>query len=137
MPILSTDDEIRALLRQARTIAVVGMSDNPARDSHRVGRYLRDAGYTVIPVNPLAQGRDGIAAVPDLDHLSTPPDIVDVFRRPEFVPEIVEAAIRVGAKALWLQFNTFHEGAVARASSAGLQVVHDRCIMVEHRHLVR
>jgi predicted CoA-binding protein len=137
MPILSTDGEIRALLCGARTIAVVGMSDNPARDSYRVGRYLREAGYTVIPVNPLVQSTDGTNAVPDLDHLSAPPDIIDVFRRPEFLPEIVEAAIRIGTNALWLQYNTFHEGAVAQASSAGLQVVCDRCIMVEHRHLVQ
>jgi len=137
MPILETDGDILALLRATRTIAVVGMSDNPARDSYRVGHYLRNAGFTVIPVNPLLQKIDDLAAVPDLDHLPAPPDLVDVFRRPEFVPEIAEAAIRIGAKALWLQFQTFHPDAATRASSAGLQVVHDRCIMVEHRRLAR
>jgi predicted CoA-binding protein len=137
MPILSNDCDIQALLRRARTIAVVGMSDNSARDSYRVGRYLHDAGYTVIPVNPFVREINGTASAPDLDHLSTPPDIVDVFRRPEFLPEIVEAAIRIGASALWLQYNTFHEGAAAQASSAGLQVVYDRCIMVEHRRLAQ
>lgn len=137
MPILETDSDILALLRATRTIAVVGMSDSPSRDSYHVGRYLRKAGFTVIPVNPLLQKIDDLVAVPDLDHLPAPPDIIDVFRRPEFVPGIAEAAIRIGAKALWLQFNTFHADAVSRASSAGLQVVHDRCIMVEHRRLTR
>ncbi len=113
------------------------MSENPSRDSYRIGRYLQEASFTVIPVNPLLQKIDDLTAVPDLDHLSAPPDLVDVFRRPEFVPEIAEAAIRIGAKALWLQFHTYHPGAVARASSAGLQVVADRCIMVEHHRLVR
>jgi hypothetical protein len=113
------------------------MSDNPARDSYRVGLYLHSAGFTVIPVNPGLQSVGGLIAAPDLDHLPASPDIVNVFRRPEFVPEITEAAIRIGARALWLQFNTLHEGAAARASSAGLQVVADRCIMVEHRRLAR
>lgn len=137
MPILENDSEILSLLRATRTIAVVGMSDNPSRDSYHVGRYLQRSGFTVIPVNPLLKTIDDLVAVPDLDHLSVSPDLVDVFRRPEFVPEIVEAAIRIGAKALWLQFNTYHAGAVARATSAGLPVVHDRCIMVEHRRLAR
>ena len=137
MPILQTDSEILALLRSAKTVAVVGMSDNPARDSYRVGLYLHSAGFTVIPVNPGLQSVGGLIAAPDLDHLPASPDIVNVFRRPEFVPEITEAAIRIGARALWLQFNTLHEGAAARASSAGLQVVADRCIMVEHRRLAR
>ncbi len=137
MPVLDTDTELLALLRATRTIAVVGMSDNPSRDSHRVGLYLQNAGFTVIPVNPLLQRIEDLVSVPDLDHLSAPPDLVDVFRRPEFLPGIAEDAIRIGAKALWLQFGTFHAGAVARASSAGLLVVHDRCIMVEHRRLAR
>ncbi len=137
MPILETDSEILALLRATRTIAVVGMSDNPSRDSYRVGHYLQGAGYTVIPVNPLLQKIDDLVVVPDLDHLPAPPDLVDVFRRPEFLPAIAETAIRIGAKALWLQFHTYHPGAAARASSAGLQVVPDRCIMVEHRRLAR
>jgi hypothetical protein len=137
VPLLQTDSEILSLLRSAKSIAVVGMSANPARDSHRVGQYLHSAGFAVIPVNPGLQLIGGLPAVPDLDHLGAPPDIVDVFRRPEFVPEIVEAAIRIGAGAIWLQFNTFHADAVARASSAGLQVVADRCIMVEHRRLAR
>ncbi len=137
MPILESDSDILSLLRATRTIAVVGMSDNPSRDSYHIGRYLQHSGFTVIPVNPLLRTIGDLVAVPDLDHLPAPPDLVDVFRRPEFVPEIAEAAIRIGAKGLWLQFNTFHAGAVARASSAGLQVVHDRCIMVEHRRLVR
>lgn len=137
MPVLETDPEILSLFRDMHTIAVVGMSDDPSRDSYRVGHYLQEAGYTVIPVNPHLKTIDDLVAVPDLDHLPAPPDLVDVFRRPEFVPAIVEAAIRIGAKALWLQFHTFHPDAAARASSAGLRVVHDRCIMVEHRRLAR
>lgn len=135
MAILNSDAAIASLLQRSRTIAVVGLSGNPSRDSHRVAAYLLDEGYTIIPVNPFLCEVLGQKAFPDLASIGRPVDIVDVFRRPEFVPGIAEAAVRSGAGALWLQFDTVDEDAAAAASDAGLDVVLDRCIMVEHRRL--
>jgi hypothetical protein len=137
MPILITDGQLRTLLESARTIAVVGLSDNPARDSHRVSQYLLYAGYTIIPVNPSIREVFNIPAVPNLDSVTIPIDIVDIFRRAEVVPEVVEAAIRAHVGAIWMQFGTYHAGAAQRASAAGLRVVPDRCIMVEHQRLIQ
>jgi hypothetical protein len=136
MAILSTDTDIASLLRRSRTIAVVGLSGTPHRDSHRVALYLQQQGYVIIPVNPLVREVLGQPAFPDLESIGHAVDIVDVFRRPEYVPAIAGAAIRSGARALWLQFDTVDEDAAMRASAAGLDVVLDRCIMVEHRRLV-
>ena len=136
MAILTTDTEIASLLRRSRTIAVVGLSGSPHRDSHRVSKYLQQRGYLIIPVNPTVREVLGQPAFPDLESIGRPVDIVDVFRRPEFVPAIAADAIRTGARALWMQFDTVDEGAAERASVAGLDVVVDRCIMVEHRRLV-
>jgi predicted CoA-binding protein len=137
MPTLESDEEIRALLSGARTIAVVGMSDKPHRDSYQVGRYLHNRGYIVIPVNPAIPEVLGIPAVPDLDGIRFAVDIVDIFRRVEHVPEVVEAAVRCGARAVWMQFGAAHPGAAARAAAAGLCVVTNRCIMVDHQRLLR
>lgn len=136
MAILSTDADLASLLRRSRTIAVVGLSGSLLRDSHRVALYLQQQGYVIIPVNPLVREVLGQEAFPDLESIGHPVDIVDVFRRPEHVPAIAGAAVRSGARALWLQFDTVHEAAAADASGAGLDVVLDRCIMVEHRRLV-
>ena len=136
MAILSTDTDIASLLRRSRTIAVVGLSGAPHRDSHRVALYLQQQGYVIIPVNPSVREVLGQAAYPDLESIGHAADIVDVFRRPEYVPAIAGAAIRSGARALWLQFDTVDEDAANRASAAGLDVVLDRCIMVEHRRLI-
>ncbi len=136
MPMLDTDRELQTLLRQARTVAVVGLSDRPDRDSHRIARYLLQAGYTIIPVNPGITTVLGLKAFPNLKSIGKPVDIVDVFRRPQFVPDVVDDAIASGAKALWLQYGVVHDQAAERASVAGLQVVMDRCIMVEHRRLI-
>jgi predicted CoA-binding protein len=135
MAILRTDTDIASLLRRSRTIAVVGLSGNPHRDSHRVALYLQQQGYVIIPVNPSVGEVLGQAALPDLASIGHAVDIVDVFRRPEYVPEIAGSAIRSGARALWLQFDTVDEDAAEAASAAGLDVVIDRCIMVEHRRL--
>jgi len=135
MAILNSDAEIASLLQRSRTIAVVGLSGNPSRDSHRVAAYLQKAGYTIIPVNPYLREALGEKAYPDLGSIGYPVDIVDVFRRPEFVPAIAEAAVRAGARALWLQFDTVDAEAEAAAGRTGLDVVLDRCIMVEHRRL--
>ncbi len=136
MAILSTDTEIASLLMRSRTIAVVGLSGTPHRDSHRVALYLQQQGYVIIPVNPLVREVLGQAAFPDLESIGHPVDIVDVFRRPQYVPAIAGAAISSGARALWLQFDTVDEDAAKGAAAAGLDVVLDRCIMVEHRRLI-
>lgn len=137
MAILESDADIRNLLTAARTIAVVGLSANPVRDSHTVAAFLQKAGYRVLPVNPAVTSVLGEPSVHDLDHLRHPPDIVDIFRRPEYVPEIVEAAIRSGAKGVWMQLGVGNAAAARRASDAGLAVVVNRCILVEHRRLIR
>ncbi|HEX7573536.1 MAG TPA: CoA-binding protein [Bacteroidota bacterium] len=136
MAILNTDTEIASLLRRSRTIAVVGLSGTPHRDSHRVALYLQQQGYMIMPVNPTVREVLGQAAFPDLESIGHPVDIVNVFRRPEYVPAIAASAISSGARALWLQFDTVDEDAAKRASAAGLDVVLDRCIMVEHRRLI-
>jgi hypothetical protein len=135
MPILTTDKDIDSLLRRSRTIAVVGLSGSPGRDSHRVALYLQEQGYEIIPVNPTLSEVLGAKSFPDLESIGRPVDIVDVFRRPEFVPAIAESALRSGARSLWLQFDTVDEEAAELASRGGLDVVLDRCIMVEHRRL--
>ena len=126
---------IPELLAHARTIAVVGLSGKRYRASHGVAEYLQRAGFRIIPVNPRESEVLGEKAYPDLDAVPEPVDIVDIFRRPEFVPEIVEAAIRKGAKAVWMQEGVIHEDAARRAREAGLDVVMDRCILKEHRRL--
>ena len=130
------DDTLRALLSNTATIAVVGLSADPARPSHGVARYLRDQGYRIIPVNPTVEEVLGEKAYPDLDAVPVPVDVVDVFRLPNAVPDIVEAAIRVGAKAVWMQEGIAHPEAAGRAEKAGLIAVQNRCMMKEHFRLV-
>jgi len=128
-------NRIPEILRSARTIAVVGLSSKRFRPSYGVAEYLKDAGYRIIPVNPAEESVLGEKCYPDLDSVPEPVDIVDIFRRSEFVPEIVEAAIRKGAKAVWMQEGVIHHDAARRAEQAGLAVVMDRCILKEHRRL--
>jgi predicted CoA-binding protein len=123
------------LLAGARTIAVVGLSNKRYRASYGVSEYLKSAGYKIIPINPQEDQVLGERAYPDLDSVPEPVDIVDIFRRSEFVPEIVDAAIRIGAKAVWMQETVRHEEAAAKARAAGLAVVMDRCILKDHRRL--
>ena len=130
------DSEIRRLLQQYRRVAVVGLSDRPDRPSHGVAAYLQRAGYEITPVNPTIAGTLGVAAVPSLDEVSPPLEIVDVFRRPEDVPPVAEGAVRAGARVLWLQEGIVNEAAAATARAAGLVVVQDRCILKEHRRLL-
>jgi len=133
----ATPEEIVAILRTARRIAVVGHSNDPSKDSYRIGRYLATAGYEVIPVNPNGRSTAELRFVPDLASVPGPIDIVDIFRRPEAVPPIVDEAIRIGAKAIWMQLGIVHNAAAAKARAAGLKVVMNHCIMVEHRKLPR
>jgi len=126
---------IAEILRSAHTIAVVGLSGKRYRPSYGVAEYMQRAGYHIIPVNPEESEVLGEKAYPDLDSVPEAIDIVDIFRRSEFVPDIVAAAIRKGAKTVWMQENVIHEDAARRAQEAGLDVVMDRCILKDHRRL--
>jgi predicted CoA-binding protein len=126
---------IPELLKTSRTIAVVGLSNKRFRPSYGVSEYMQRNGYRIIPVNPFEQSVLGEKCYPDLDGIPERVDIVDIFRRAEFVPEIVEAAIRIGARAVWMQEGVVHEAAAVRARGAGLVVVMDRCILKDHRRV--
>ena len=129
----SAKDEIGELLKQSKTIAVVGLSDSPLRPSYGVSAYMQSHGYHIIPVNPAIKGALGEKAVPTLADVQGKIDIVDVFRRSEFVPEIVDEAIRLKVPAIWLQEGVIHEAAAEKARKAGILVVMDKCILKEHR----
>ena len=128
---------IPEILKSTQTIAVVGLSSNHMRPSNGVGEYLVRVGYRVIPINPNETEVLGEKSYARLEDVPEKIDIVDVFRRAEFVPDIVESAIRVGAKTLWLQEEVVHEAAAEKARAAGLNVVMDRCILKEHRRMLR
>ena len=123
------------ILRASHTIAVVGLSSKRYRPSHGVAEYMKRAGYRIVPVNPSESQIMGEICYPDLDSVPEPVDIVDIFRRSEYVPEIVEAAIRKGAKAIWMQEGVYHEEAARRAEAAGMVVMMDRCILKDHRRM--
>ena len=126
-----TSDEISRLLREVHSIAVVGLSPNPARPSFRVAQGLQGFGYRIIPVRPLIIEVLGEKAFPDLESLPEIPDIVDVFRASEHVPAIVESCIKLGIKNLWLQEGVVNEDAANRALDAGITVIMDRCMWRE------
>ncbi len=137
MDISDDTAKVKDLLRQSRVIAVVGASDKPDRPSHDIMRYLLEAGYTVIPVNPGKQEILGQACYPDLASVPIAVDIVDIFRNPADVPPIVDQAIAIKAKCVWMQSGIAHEEAANKAVAAGLDVLQDRCIKVAHRLLQR
>lgn len=124
---------IKEILESYKNIAVVGLSSQTWRPSYSVSRYMQSAGYRIIPVNPNESEVLGEKAYASLDDVPDPIEIVDIFRRPEFAPDIVEAAIRRKARVIWMQLGVIHEAAAGRARSAGLEVVMDRCILIEHR----
>ena len=126
-------DPIRDLLSKVKTIAVVGLSDSPMRPSHGVSAYMQAQGFRVIPVNPHIAESLGEKSYPSLLDVPEKIDLVDVFRRPEFVDEIVEQAVRLKIPAIWLQEDVINERAAERARQAGMFVVMDRCILKEHR----
>jgi predicted CoA-binding protein len=126
-------DEIGELLKRTKTIAVVGLSDSPLRPSYGVSAYMQSHGYKIIPVNPSIRGALGEKAVASLAEIDEKIDIVDVFRRPEYVPELVDEAIRLKVPAIWLQEDVIHEEAAEKARKAGIFVVMDKCILKEHR----
>ncbi|MDD5251061.1 MAG: CoA-binding protein [Patescibacteria group bacterium] len=131
-----SDEQIRDILTNYRTIASVGLSSKPDRPSFGVASYLKEKGYRVIPVNPNETEVLGEKAYPDLESVPEPVEIVQIFRRSEAVPEIVEAAIRRGAKVVWMQDGAGNPDAAKRAEAAGLVAVVDDCMMREHRRLL-
>jgi predicted CoA-binding protein len=133
-----TDDEIRNILTSSRTVASVGLSSDETKDSYGVAMYLRRASYHIIPINPKADKIMGERVYRDLLSIPQPPhvDVVQVFRPASEAPGIVEQAIRIGAKVVWMQEGIVNEAAAETARAAGLQVVMDRCMMQEHRRLM-
>jgi uncharacterized protein len=125
------------ILQSCHTIAVVGLSSNPLRPSYEVAEFMQRRGYRIIPVNPLEAEVLGEKCYARLEDIPEKVDCVDVFRRPEYVPPIVESAITIGAKAVWLQLGISHDEAIARAQAAGLLAVQNRCLLIEHRRYFR
>ena len=126
-------DPIAELLKRAKTIAVVGLSDNPLRPSHGVSAYMQSHGYRIIPVNPHVKECLGEKAYASILELPEKIDIVNIFRRPEYVEEVVDQAIQLKVPAIWMQEEVIHEKATEKARKAGIFVVMDRCILMEHR----
>ena len=126
-------DQIGEMLKKAKTIAVVGLSSSPLRPSYGVAAYLQQHGYRIVPVNPNIRGALGEKAWPSLREAPEKLDIVDIFRRSEFVPQVVEAAIQLKVPCIWMQEDVVHEEAAEKARRAGIFVVMDRCILKEHR----
>ena len=126
-------DPIDEILQTYNTIAVVGLSSDPTRPSHGVARYLQDAGYTVIPVNPNEREVLGEKSYERIEDVPEKIDVVDIFRRPEHIPAIVESAIRASAKVIWMQLGLEHDEAAEKARGAGLVVVMNACMLIEHK----
>lgn len=133
---LSQQQKIKSLLTEAQTIAVVGLSAKSNRPSHQVATYLLDSGYTVIPVNPSQETILGQICYPDLESIPIAVDVVNIFRQSAAVGPIVEAAIRIKAKAVWMQLGIINTDAAAMAEKAGLTVVMDRCLKIDHRNFL-
>ncbi len=131
-----TDPEIKTLLETARTVAVVGVSHKEDRDSHKVARYLKEHGYIMIPVNPKYKEVLGEPCYPDLKSVPVPIDIVDIFRNIEAIPAIVDEALDVGAKAVWMQLGLCHNESAEKARQLGMKVVMNKCIKIEHGRLL-
>lgn len=133
--ISETDKISSEILDSSRVVAVVGLSTKPERPSHRVASYLKEKGYQIIPVNPAEKEIVGETSYPDLASIPERVDVVDIFRRSEEVPAIVEEAIKIGAKAVWMQEGVVNEAAASRAREAGLMVIMDKCMRKEHLKL--
>lgn len=129
------EPEVIQALSGARTIAVIGLSDDPAKPSHYVSAYMQRAGARIYPVNPALETVLGERCFGSLSELPVKPDLVNVFRLPRFVPAIVEEMVALGLRGLWVQQGIVHLDAAARAEAAGIAVVMDRCLMVEHRRV--
>lgn len=130
------DEKVARILSQARTVAVVGLSDKPWRASNGVARYLQQSGYKILPVNPNIDEALGERSYARLEDIEESVDIIDVFRRPEFVPDLVAPALRSGAKLVWMQEGVHDAESADLLRQSGVEVVMDRCLMVEHMRLL-
>lgn len=130
------EEEIRGLLERVRRIAVVGLSPKPYRDSHRVARYLLERGYEIVPVYPREQEILGQRVFRRVEDIDPPVELVNVFRRSEELPGVIDAALKARADSLWLQLGCIDEAGALRARAAGVTVVMDRCLMVDHARLL-
>jgi len=133
---MNSDNVMKEILQSTRTIASVGLSSNPEKESYGIASYLQQQGYRIIPVNPTATEILGEKAYPDLPSVPKKIDVVQIFRRPEDVPLIVDDAIKAGVKVIWMQEGIVHEEAAQKARAAGLQVVMDACMRSTHRRLI-
>lgn len=133
---MNSDQVMKEILLSAKTIATVGLSSNPEKDSYSVAQYLKDQGYRVIPVNPTATEILGEKSYPDLESVPERIDVVQVFRKSEDVPPVAESAVKVGAMAVWMQEGIVNEEAAQKARAAGLQVVMDACMRETHKRLL-
>lgn len=137
MPYLNHDDDaLRRVLQESRAIAVVGYSNKPDRASYQVAQYLQQVGYTVIPVNPAVERIGPLISYPSLSAVPVPVDIVNVFRRSDYLPEIVEDAIALGLPTVWAQLGVSNDEALQIALDADLNVIMDKCIKVDHHRLI-
>ena len=133
---MNDDKTMKDILLSTKTIASVGLSSNPARESYGIVRYLKSQGYRVIPVNPTADEIMWEKSYPDLESVPEKIDVVQVFRKPEDVPPVVDAAVKIGAKVVWMQEGIVNEEAAQKARDAGLQVVMDACMRATHQRLI-
>jgi uncharacterized protein len=133
---MNNDTMLKEILLSARTIASVGLSSNPQKESYGIALYLKNQGYRVIPVNPTTPEVFGEKSYPDLESVPEKIDVVQVFRKPEDVPPVVDEAIKIGAKVVWMQEGIVNEEAAQKAREAGLQVVMDACMRATHRRLI-
>jgi predicted CoA-binding protein len=133
---MNSDETMKEILLSAKTIATVGLSSNPEKESYGVAQYLKSRGYHVIPVNPTADEILGEKSYPDLESVPEKIDVVQVFRKPEDVPPVVESAINTGAKVVWMQEGITNEESAQKARAAGLQVIMDACMRETHKRLI-
>ena len=133
---MNNDNEMRDILLSAKTVASFGLSSNQEKESYWIVKYLQEQGYKIIPVNPTATEILGEKAYPDLESIPGKVDVVQVFRKSEDVPPVVDSAIKIGAKVVWMQEGIVNEGAAQKAREAGLQVVMDACMRATHRQLI-
>jgi predicted CoA-binding protein len=133
---MNSDKAMKEILLSAKTIASFGLSSNQEKESYGIVSYLKEQGYRIIPVNPTATEILGEKVYPDLESIPDQVDVVQVFRKPEDVPPVVDSAIKIGAKVVWMQEGIRHEGAAQKARDAGLQVVMDACMRATHQRLI-
>ena len=131
-----TDAEIKHILETSKAIAIVGLSDKPERDSYHVAAYLQSQGFRIVPVNPIVASVLGERSYASVTDIPDPVDVVDIFRKPEAVGPVVDEAIAAGARVVWMQLGVVNQAAAEVARAAGLEVVMDRCLKVEHRRLL-